>query len=293
MSALDPSALRASLDARIVAQAQARGVDPNRVRRHVTFQRLLRRLAPANTWVLKGGYLLEARLGTSARATRDLDLGAASHLDALELREGIERCLATDVDGDGFAFRITGVREHLTDGVDAGPGLHLSISADLDGRPFAQVRIDVVSRPDELDGGVETVVLPPAVRVHGWPDVKIRAVDLAQHAAEKLHALSQMDAHPRPSTRVKDLADLVLLLDCGALDERRLAERVAVVFTARDGVPPERSFPKPPEAWRTGYAEYVRLLDLPHRDLDAAFAEVSSLFDRVRAAAPTPQEDHP
>jgi predicted nucleotidyltransferase component of viral defense system len=259
----------------------------------VTFQRLLRRLAPADTWVLKGGYLLEARLGTSARATRDLDLGAVHRLDALELREAIERCLTLDVDNDGFVFRITGVREHLSGNLDAGgPGLHLSISADLDGRPFAQVRIDVVSRPDELDGGVEAVVLPPAVRVHGWPDVEVQAVDLAQHAAEKLHALSQVDAHPRPSTRVKDLADLVLLLDCGALDERRLAERVVVVFTARDGTPPAHSLPVPPEAWRTGYAEYVRLLGLPHRDLDVAFAEVSSLFDRVRIAAPTLQEDN-
>lgn len=271
-------------------------MDVNRLRRHLTFQRLLRRLSPADGWVLKGGYLLEVRLGDVARATRDLDLATTRALVMHELRESLERSLADDVDGDRFVFRVTGAHEHLRDGADAGgPGVQLSVSADLAGRPFASVRVDIVARPAEIEGGVEQVELPPVVYVPDWAPVVVPAVDLAQHAAEKLHALSQMYAHPRPSTRVKDLVDLALLIDSGALDEVRLRERVAAVFAARDGQEAESGLPGPPESWRAGYAELARSLELPSSDLDAAFAEVAALFARLIHSTPTAttQEPHP
>lgn len=287
MTYATPEALRAGLDARLLLLAQERATDPNRLRRHLTFQRIVRRLAADGGWVLKGGYLLEARLGADARATRDLDLGAERAMAPAEIRDEVERALARDVDGDGFDFVITGARQHLRDEEAGGPGVHLSVSALLAGRAFATVRMDVVSRPSELLGGVEDVELPQVVTVPGWPPVVVPAVDLAQHAAEKLHALSALDSHPRLSTRVKDLVDLVLLADAGAVDEDRLRERVAVVFLARDGSPPHRGLPRPPAAWRAGYAVFAATLDLPIRALEDAFAQVSALFDRVRPAVPT------
>jgi len=277
--------------------AQERAMDVNRLRRHLTFQRLLRRLPASDGWVLKGGYLLEVRLGSVARATRDLDLATTRRLGVGELRAAFEHSLDRDVDDDGFVFRVTGAHEHLREGGAAGgPGVQLSVSADLAGRPFASVRVDVVARPAEIEGGVEQVVLPPVVAVPEWSAVVVPAVDLAQHAAEKLHALSQMYAHARPSTRVKDLADLVLLIDSGALDESRLRERVTAVFTARDGRPAESGLPEPPAAWRAGYAELARSLSLPSPDLDVAFAEVAALFARLihpTLTAPSTQEPHP
>lgn len=287
MTYANPEALRAGLDARLIALAQDRAMDPNRLRRHLTFQRIVRRLAVDGGWVLKGGYLLEARLGANARATRDLDLGVERVLAPEEIRDEVERALACDVDGDGFVFVITGARQHVRDEEAGGPGVHLSVSALLAGRAFATVRMDVVSRPGELRGGVEEVVLPKVVSVSDWPPVVVPAVDLAQHAAEKLHALSRVDAHPRLSTRVKDLVDLVLLADAGAVDEERLRVRVAAVFLARDGSLPCRGLPRPPEAWRAGYSQFLNALDLPIGDLDSAFMQVSSLYDRVRPIAPT------
>lgn len=297
MTARAPDALRASLDARLALAAQARAMDVNRLRRHLTFQRLLRRLSPTDGWVLKGGYLLEVRLGDVARATRDLDLATTRALAMHELRDALERSLAVDVDGDGFVFRVTGAHEHRRDVADAGgPGVQLSVSAYLAGRPFANVRVDIVARPAEIEGGVEQVELPPVVAMPEWPAVVVPAVDLAQHAAEKLHALSQMHAHPRPSTRVKDLVDLALLIDSGALDEVRLRARVAAVFVARDGQHAESGLPSPPEFWRAGYAELARSLNLPSPDLDVAFTEVAALFARVihpPTTANSTQEPHP
>ena len=156
------------------------------------------------------------------------------------------------------------------------------------------MRVDVVSRPAEIDGGVEQIELDPVVTVPEWPRVVVQAVDLAQHAAEKLHALSQMYAHPRPSTRVKDLVDLVLLIDSGALDERRLRDRVAAVFTARGGHVAVSGLPDPPAAWRAGYAELAGALNLPQDDVDVAFADVAALFARLipPTTSATTEEPH-
>lgn len=280
MTPLTPSALRASLDARLLLLAADRATDVNRLRRHLTFQRILRRLDADGSWVLKGGFLLEARLGARSRATRDLDLASTGTHTVDELRDAVLDALADDVDRDGFVFLVTGSRSHLPGSSPAGPGLHLSVSANLAGRPFATVRLDVVARPEEIDGGVTRLELAPVVAVDGWAPVSVRAVDPGQHAAEKLHALSAVDAHPRPSTRTKDLVDLVLLLDSGVLDESHAAGRLDAVFMARDGVPPPSALPDPPSAWRQDYATLATAIGL-ETGYDDARTQVTLLYSRL------------
>lgn len=72
-------AFRRALEDRLNAASKAEGVDLQRMRRQVAFDRLLVRLfAEGNPpWRLKGGYALELRLSV-ARTTRDLDLGLSS-----------------------------------------------------------------------------------------------------------------------------------------------------------------------------------------------------------------------
>ena len=272
-----PAALRDSLDAQLLNVAAAQGSDVNRLRRHLTFQRVLRRLSADGRWVLKGGYLLEVRLGDRARTTRDLDLTSVRSLETRDVREAVTGALAGDPDGDGFVFRVTRARPHLVGG---GSGVSLSISADLAGRPFATVRVDAVERPDEVEGGVGHVVLAPVVEVAEWRAVTVPAVDLGQHVAEKLHALCQVDAHPRPSTRVKDLVDVSLILDASVLDERHAAERLRAVFLARR-TPLPATLPEPPVPWRRGHAAAVEQVghDLPA--YDEALAQARALFIRL------------
>lgn len=276
MSPRDPRALRASLDTRLQILAQERGQDVNRLRRHLVFQRLLSRLGGG--WVLKGGYLLEARLGTGARATRDLDLALLTVADGLA--EALADALAEDVDGDGFVFRVGPARAHLTDDALGGPGAAVPVTAMLAGRAFAQVRVDVVARPAEIAGGTERVTLPLVVAEPGWRPVTVEAIDLAQHVAEKLHALCAVDAHPRPSTRVKDLLDVVLLLDAGMVDERRLTSRLRAVFAARDGADPPASLPDPPAAWAGDYAVLAAGHDVTAPTLAEALVLARALYAR-------------
>ncbi len=287
MTTRTPAALRASLDARLQLLARERGQDVNRLRRHLTFQRMLRRLD--ETWVVKGGYLLEARLGARARATKDLDLALAEPAEDLAAR--LAEALDGDIDGDGFVFRVSGARSHLRDD-DAlgGPGAHVSVTALLAGRDFAHVRVDVVARPEEVDGGVERVILPPVVAEPGWPAVSVLAVDVSQHLAEKLHALSAIDAHPRPSTRVKDLVDVVLVADAGLVDVERLARRLRAVFRARDGALPPPHLPEPPAAWRADYADLVAPYSVSATDVTTAITLTRDLYARALGSA-TPTEE--
>lgn len=232
--------------------------------------------------MLKGGFLLEERLGARARATRDVDVTSTDSLEADALRAAVTAALAADVDEDGFVVRVTGSHPHV---VADRSGVRLSVSVNLAGRPFATVRLDVVSRPEEVVGGIEVITLAPVLAVPAWPPVTVPSVDLGQHVAEKLHALCSVDAHARPSTRAKDLVDVALVLDAGILDEPHAARRLRAVFAVRGTWVPA-SLPTPPAAWRDGYAVLVRQIGHELPTYDEAVASARALLARLSPPLP-------
>jgi hypothetical protein len=91
----------------------------------------------------------------------------------------------------------------------------------------------VVARAEEIEDGVETLTFPSGLAFARYPSpVTVFAVDLAQHAAEKLQALTRPYGD-QVNTRVKDLVDLVVLAESGWIDRERLARRLRTVFTVR------------------------------------------------------------
>jgi hypothetical protein len=75
---LTAAAFRRALEDRLQDIAGNEGVDLQRLRRQVAFDRLLARLfrteqPRALPWVLKGGYAMELRI-RAARTTKDIDL---------------------------------------------------------------------------------------------------------------------------------------------------------------------------------------------------------------------------
>jgi len=65
-----PGAFRRALEERLKSMSQTEQIDINRLRRQVSFDRLLARLFQEDPapWVLKGGYALELRASTILRA---------------------------------------------------------------------------------------------------------------------------------------------------------------------------------------------------------------------------------
>lgn len=271
------AAMQAALQARLVDQARVGGLEPGRLRRRLVFQRLLRRLSDDDRWVLKGGYLLEARLPGNARTTRDLDLAGAEVGDADAARSALDRSLSGDPDSDFFRFSITQASPLGVDRAGRG-GWRFSLTATLDSRVFDRVRLDVVERVAESFGGTEIIELSSPVSGVEFTPARVTAVDVAQHAAEKYHALCRTYAGDRPSTRVKDLVDLVLLAEAGLLPDPRLRARLRAVFASRDGTEHPPDLPDPPSAWERDYASLTAQTPTVTPDVAAAVVLVSGLY---------------
>ncbi len=280
-----PAALRQAFDDRLRNEAMARGIDLQRLRRRAVFERMLVRLERAETgrWVLKGGMALELRLGDRARATKDLDLvlREASH-QAAEIRDLLIEALSKDPDGDGFEFRVGSATALDVD--QAGrPGWRFPIEADLAGRLFAKVRVDVVARTEEIDS-TERLRLPGLLAFVGVPTADIEVVDRAQHFAEKLHALTRTYAGERPSTRVKDLPDLILLIDDGLEPGTEVLQTTERVFASRATHPLPAELPDPPVAWGPAHAVLVEELDVSAGSVDEAMSVLREFWAATPAS---------
>lgn len=277
MSPATAAAMRAALETRLVNQAANQDLEAGRLRRRLVFQRIMRRLSDDDRWVLKGGYLLEARLQEKARSTRDLDLASSLAVELEPVRDVLEAALDRDPDGDFFRFAITGVTALRADDSGQG-GWRFSVDARLAGRTFDRVRVDVVARVGETSGSTEPIELPvPVVGVDLGP-ARVLAVDVAQHAAEKFHAICRSYAGDRPSTRVKDLVDLVLLAEAGLLPDVRLGMRLRSVFADRDGRDPPPELPEPPASWARDYAALVGDLGVGTNTVATAMAVASTVY---------------
>lgn len=283
MTPATAAAMRASLETRLVQQGGPTGMSPGRLRRRLVFQRVLRRLGEADTadhWILKGGYLLESRLASGARTTRDLDIATALTGDLDALRDALDLALAAVPDVDFFRFETTGVTVLRPDSAGR-PGWRFSLTASVAGRPFDLIRVDIADRADETLGATTLFELTCPIRGLPFGPARVHAVDIAQHAAEKFHAISRTYAGDRPSTRVKDLVDIVLMAEAGLLPDPRLGERLQAVFASRDGAGLPIRLPDPPAAWRDGYRKLTAELQPVATQLDAAFAVANAIFQRA------------
>lgn len=283
-----PDAFRTALEARLLYQSQEAGGGLDRLRRGVVFERMLARLARSGDsfWVLKGGMALEIRLGNRARVTRDLDLalrGVAPEGAVGEwIRQALVEALAIDHDGDGFEFRILDDRAIMPK--EAGQDVwRFRFDARLAGRTFERVKVDIVPESEPV-GGTDRLRLPTLLGFAGIDGVEIDAVDRREHFAEKLHALTR----PRrnPNTRVKDLADLVLLIDEGLDADAGLLAATKRVFVgaATHRVPTE--IDNPPEAWRERYRQLATDLELSASSFDEAMSLLRAFWSRALAVSP-------
>lgn len=276
-----------SLTDRIRNEAQVLGIDPQRLRRRVVFQRLLARVGVSSRWVVKGGFCLEVRFDLGSRGTKDLDLVAPTGWGrdgALDLQDELDELLSHDRDSDSFAFAVGAPRSVPGDGREL---WRVPVEASLAGTVFAQVSLDIVVQEAELEGGVEELLVPPPLGASGFGAAQVLAVDVDQHAAEKIHAYSRTYAQDQPSSRVKDLVDLVLLIEAGVLDPARLGQRLVVVYAQRDGAEPPARLPAPPASWRRDYAALLaeHQLALSATSVDAAHELLTHHYAAVLAAA--------
>ncbi len=282
----DPEAFRAALEARL-RQASKDPQDLSRRRRIVAFDRLLARLAMTDHcgWVLKGGAALEFRMPEQARSTRDIDLALASDLEAADR---LLQDLVGDTFGDYFSFRVTRRRE-LSDISDRGLVVRFSVDVLLGSRMFESIVVDVVAG-EGMPAIAERVELGRALGFADVPTVELAVIDLRTHWAEKLSAyLRRYD--DRPNTRVKDLVDLVLLVEHGLEPDDFLREAVEATFARRSQHLPRSNLPSMADAWAEPYAEMASDLGLTTVTASGAHDLIESFWRRAQAAGPSTAGD--
>ena len=250
---------RTALEDRINQRAKLTGMDVQRLRREVAFDRLLVRLfdTPSPPWALKGGYAMQLRIN-AARTTKDLDLSVQEGAGFSEsenefdeqLRDLIVQQAALPLD-DHFMFLVIGPTAELNATPEA--GLRFQIKARVADRDFASFHIDVGRGKFEL-ATLDQLETHDLLAFAGIFPTKIPAISKEQQFAEKLHAYSLPRSRDRPNSRIKDLIDMILLIQQGMRTdqlETALRETFELRQTHRLTLDPM----PPPEVWAPGFAD--------------------------------------
>ena len=275
-------AFRRALEERLKTASLTDQIDLNRLRRQVSFDRLLARLfreEPA-PWVLKGGYALELRF-KAARSTVDIDLtlqrvaATSSGVDTNQVVREMLQNVADVALGDWFEYLI-------------GPPL-----LDLTAAPYGGARYPVEARMDErifarfhLDAGIGDVVMQPLDTIicrdwlgfAGIESSQVWMIAREQQFAEKIHAYTL----PRntANSRVKDLVDLALLIGSGGLDKQRILDALRLTFERRETHDLPVGLVPPPADWQIPFQALAEGCRLP-TDVAAVFAGVQEFLEEV------------
>jgi hypothetical protein len=255
------AAFRRALEDRLRDISGKEGVDLQRLRRQVAFDRLLARLFQvgqplALPWVLKGGYAMELRIKT-ARTTKDIDLTMRSIANSgdknddkknLAVLEKLQGAAASNSE-DFFVYTIG---EPIAD-LDAAPygGARFPVEARVDGRVFVGFHLDL---------GIGDAVMEPLEVIKGrdWlgfagiSSPSLYMIPREQQFSEKLHAYT-LPRQGALNSRVRDLVDMVLLIQSGTLVKAHVDEAIVVTFDRRGTHSVPKLLQMPPVDWKKPY----------------------------------------
>jgi hypothetical protein len=271
---------------RAKTEAQASGVATGTLLRRFVVDRFLARVFafPGNEWVLKGGNAVLTRV-RDARTTKDVDLLAElADLDAAV--EKLYRAVEVDLH-DHFRFVITGTR--AAGGGTAQPyveGYKVSIDAYCGVKRRERFSVDLV-RGSLMTAEPDIQIRPglvPAV-----PPASVRLYPVVDHIADKLCATQSMygTSGDEPSSRVRDLVDLVVFARTQRIDGTALIKAITAEWTHR-GLPGNPYF-APPANWLRLYPAEARRVPACGDTLTLAAAVelvtglLASAFDRTAA----------
>lgn len=253
-----PASLRGSLRNRAQVDAKALGVTAGDLIQQFVFQRLLARVFQQDGWMLKGGQALLVRYPAAARNSRDIDLFYPGQVDLDDAAAALESAATVDLN-DHFRFSVAKKNTHEA-------GMEFRFNAELGTAATWQVDVDLVVRRTPTATPTRKQ-LTPAVSVHWpadwakWPEVLL--YPMADHVADKICAMYEWHGKGTPSTRYRDLADLLLISQREALVG---TEVLAAIASERHRRPargidlrlPEKFEIPDTASWTGGYAKAAR-----------------------------------
>ncbi|PFG34653.1 LOW QUALITY PROTEIN: nucleotidyltransferase AbiEii toxin of type IV toxin-antitoxin system [Sanguibacter antarcticus] len=249
-------AVWAAVTSRAKATAKETGVDSAALMRRFVFGRFLARVFhdPAAPWVLKGGTAILARVH-DARTTKDVDLlGQLSNLDAAV--DALRTSTALDL-SDHFRFVVTKVDRTL--GGENQPGVNgcrVNIDAYCGTAQKGSFGVDLVT--GSLMTGAPELLTDPVLDLRGINAPTMRLYSVVDHIADKLCATQSTygAAGDQPSSRVRDLVDLVVLASAQDIDGSALIAAIRGEWMHR-GLPGVPVF-APPQSWERLYTPLAK-----------------------------------
>ena len=276
-----PQAFRRALTDRLGAVVVAGEWDLPQLQRQFAYDRLLARLYISDdAWIVKGATALIAR-GIAVRSTIDVDIYRERTLGEAEadLHEAVGRHI-----DDWFAFRL-GPGQSVNDGSE----VRIKVDASIGATPWARFHIDLVGSDLVMTGRPDDV---PSIARIDMPQVQqdgYRAYPLADHIADKVCAILQRYGDSElPSTRFKDLVDLVAIVGASFVDADAATEALHSE-AGRRGLLLPRSFEVPDrDLWMRGYAAEASRSSLGRAEtLDEALAEVDEFINPILSGTAT------
>lgn len=282
--------LARSLRSKLNNEARRRGVTADVIRKQYIFTVFLSRLfstKPQPPWILLGGNALLIRTGTG-RFTQDIDLARESEWKTTEdARAELQSLADASADRDPFSFVIVSVEPH-SDPDPYGYGAKTAkarVQALLGTQAFETFTIDLTERR-HLDAPVDQVPLRAIIDHDTLADLpSVPTTPLENHLADKVCAMYERhgSAGDSPSTRYRDLADIVRILDAGPIDAARLKEVLDRESGRRRTTLPSR-MEAPAEEWRTAFPRQARTFaEYPSKlyELEASLDETRPCLDPI------------
>lgn len=244
----------AALEMAVRNAARRSQMDTNRAIVGFYFHRLLCRIFSKEDcyFVLKGGQSVLART-LDARVTRDIDLVAQEE----SLEEAIADLVqAASIDLDDFVSFVFDRAEQIKEEDEYRCGAKVWFTPFMGAKKLQPISIDLVI--DEVRG-LEPEVLAPVDRlnIEGLPVCDYRVCRAESALADKL--LAMIELHDGcPSSRIKDIVDILVYAKTCSVDGATLAERVEKEASARKVAMPQE-FVVPLWWKQNGSAQYVKM----------------------------------
>ena len=281
------AAFRQALEQRLKNEADSTGLGLARLRKRVAFELFLRRLlivAP-DRWVLKGALALDFRLTAVTRSTKDIDLGRDDDEQAAILDITAAQQLALD---DYFTFAAS--RTNELEDTDEFSAVRFHVTAQLAGRTFEQFLVDI-GFTDTFTWIPDTIHTSQSLTFADITPLALPAIPIPQHLAEKVHAYTRTYGESRkPSTRPKDLVDILLIERSATIHADDLRHALQSTFVERARQPLPTSLPAPPAIWTDPYTRLAKTVNV-ETDISAAFARAATFLDPVLAGRASGQWD--
>ena len=274
---------RQALEARLKNIAQERAIPLDRLRRQITFDRFLARLfdsdKPNQQWLLKGGYALEFRYHNLARTTKDIDF-TIPHLrnpDEHAIREALQKAMKKDIP-DWFQFFI-GVAMREFDQAVYG-GWRYPVEARVANRIFTKFHVDICIG-DAIVSKEEWKTGDDLLSFAGIEPVRVAMLPIEQHFAEKIHAYSY-PRDKRPFSRIRDLVDLIIIIEHGLPGRKLVKSAVDATFKRRGTHDIPKNLEIPPAALAGTYAEMAENCGVGKKAMDEAFVFLKKYWRELK-----------